>query len=453
MPPKGPGGKPGGKKKKSTAPFDPVGEIKGMESIHEVLAKAEELRNYYQTERDKVNAMWEATKSELTELRVQLADKEGCLEDAERSHQVEMKVYQQKVRHLLYDQRVKVKQLKEENDTALREAAAAHEAAMAAIEAERQKLLQGTSALQSAHDTSVADQRDSHHYMITVTKRQTHERDLARLRASYEAKLATLREDLELRRRAEVNEIETQSNVHINNIIKQHEEKFAEMKTYYNGITKNNLEIIQSLKEEIATMKKNDTHNEALMFDIEQENSNLAAPLEEAQAQVAELQQKKKQYLQDQQRLRMTKSRLATLRSELAKLRERHNKLEAEYKETYDQREEIKGRFESALRDAMEVVDTKNTMLQQRLLEANAMVEERDAQLDGVMRAMGLEPSTRALVAADIDRTLSEKNQIIKDLHFELRKLDRQNNAVLTEYERRCRATGLAPLARENFVF
>lgn len=449
MPPKRPAVGPG----KKGPQINGFNDLKALdETIHDALAKAQELRNYFQVERDKVNEMWEISKQELEQLQYKLSNSESELEEQERSHQIEMKVYKQRVRHLLYDHRVNVAHLKEESEKNLQLLEAEHQRTMANIQGNAQKLTKDLERSKEQQEANIMDQRDSHNYMITVTKKQNHDKEVARLKASYEAKLSNLREDLELRRRAELNDTEERRNEHINKLIRQHEEKFEEMKQYYNSITKNNLEIIKSLKEEIATMKKNDEQNESLMYDIEKENHNLVAPLEQAEKDVAELQQKKKQYLLDKQSLTMTRARLKALKSDLKKLQENHAALEERYKKVYEEREELRTRFEIDLREAMDIVDERNAALQQRLLTACAKVEDKDEQFFGVMKAMNIEPRAMALVSEQIEQELSLKNQIIKDLHFELRKLENHTKAVVKEYERRVRAVNLPPLGIENFA-
>eukprot|EP00796_Vickermania_ingenoplastis_P005078 gene5078-3664_t len=433
MPPKAPPA--------SRHPRTALNELADINSaIHETLRKEQELRSYFQIERDKVNGFWDISKKELSFLKNKLSNAESELEEMELAHQVEMKVYKQKVRHLLYDHRVTVASLKDESEKNLRLLESDHQRTTAEIQSNSQKKVKSIEATKGAHEASIMDQRDSHNYMITVTKKQNHEKEVARLKAYYEAKLNSLREDLELRRRAEVNDTEERHNEHINHLIRQHEQKFEEMKSYYNSITKNNLEIIKSLKDEIATMKKNDEHNESLMYDIEKENHNLVAPLEQAQKDVAELQQKKKQYLLDKQSLSMTKARLRALKADLKKLQEDHLALEEKYKEVHSEREELRTRFEIDLREAMDIVDERNAALQQRLLTASAKVEDRDEQFESVMKAMNMDARTMALVSQEIDQELSYKNQVIKDLHFELRKLEAHTKAVVKEYERRLRA-------------
>ena len=71
-------------------------------------------RNYFQLERDKINTFWEITKKELEDRKAELRNKDREMEELEERHQVEIKVYKQKVKHLLYEHQNNVSQLKEE---------------------------------------------------------------------------------------------------------------------------------------------------------------------------------------------------------------------------------------------------------------------------------------------------------------------------------------------------
>lgn len=54
-------------------------------------------RNYYQLERDKINSFWEITKEELENLKAELRNKDRRMEELTEHHNVEIKVYKQKV--------------------------------------------------------------------------------------------------------------------------------------------------------------------------------------------------------------------------------------------------------------------------------------------------------------------------------------------------------------------
>ncbi len=79
------------------------------------LHREREERNYYQLERDRLSTFWEGTKRQLEEGRAEARVKDRELEEAEERHQTEVKVYKQKVKHLLYEQEHNLAELKAEN--------------------------------------------------------------------------------------------------------------------------------------------------------------------------------------------------------------------------------------------------------------------------------------------------------------------------------------------------
>lgn len=50
----------------------------------------------------------------------------------------------------------------------------------------------------------------------------------------YEEKLSSMKDELDLKLKVDIHELEERKNLHINELIKNHEEAFAELKNYYN---------------------------------------------------------------------------------------------------------------------------------------------------------------------------------------------------------------------------
>jgi hypothetical protein len=59
-----------------------------------------------------VNTFWEITKKQLEEKKAELRNRDREMEEAEERHQVEIKVYKQKVKHLLYEHQNNITELK-----------------------------------------------------------------------------------------------------------------------------------------------------------------------------------------------------------------------------------------------------------------------------------------------------------------------------------------------------
>lgn len=109
------------------------------------------------------------------------------------------------------------------------------------------------------------------------------------IRQKYEQAMDALQEDLDLQRKAELHEIEERKNQQIHTLVKNHEKAFSDIKNYYNDITLNNLALINSLKEQVETMKKKEERTEKLMAEVSNENKRLVEPLKQAEVRVADL--------------------------------------------------------------------------------------------------------------------------------------------------------------------
>ena len=88
--------------------------------LQEELQRERDERNFYQLERDRIDTFWEVTRKELEETRAEVRVKDRELEESEERHMMEVKVYKQKVKHLLYEQENNIAELKAENMVSLK---------------------------------------------------------------------------------------------------------------------------------------------------------------------------------------------------------------------------------------------------------------------------------------------------------------------------------------------
>ncbi|VDQ11695.1 unnamed protein product [Trichobilharzia regenti] len=70
--------------------------------------------------------------------------------------------------------------------------------------------------------------------------------------------MTQLRKTIDTQRRVEVHETEERKNVHIQNLEMNHEQAFANMKSYYNDVTLGNVSVIKTLR---VSSRKNNNNN------------------------------------------------------------------------------------------------------------------------------------------------------------------------------------------------
>jgi len=401
-----------------------------------------EERNYFQLERDKINTFWEITKKELEDRKAELRNKDREMEELEERHQVEIKVYKQKVKHLLYEHQNNVAQLKEAGEMALKLQQEEHRQHEAESKRDKRSLKLELKELELAHEDAIRELKQENDKNVTKL-RQQYEREVKELHQKYEKKMKLLREDLELRRKVEILEIEERKNNHINELMKKHEKAFGEIKNYYNDITHNNLDLIRSLKEEVAEMKKKEISNEKLMFEIAQENKKLSEPLTRALKEVEKLRHELANYQKDKMSLQNAKSRLHVLETQLRDLTWEHEVLEQRFHHVEKERDELFEKFESTIYDVQQKSGFKNILLEKKLQAINESLEKKESQLSEVIHAANLDPNMLGTVSRKLDDVLDAKNGAIKDLQYELARITKAHNDVIRVYESKLTEFGI----------
>ena len=175
-------------------PDDLVVDLKSLESVTEILAGVKQLRQFYQLERDKVHKFWEITQKELENSKNELLNVDAEMEEMESKHQVEIKVYKQKIRHLLYEHRLHVQEVRSECDRAVTEATDEHHQRVEALKQEKTLLLNNMGKEAVEHEEVVLKKRDDHRHMLTTIKNSNYKNALEELEERYKNKLVTLKE-------------------------------------------------------------------------------------------------------------------------------------------------------------------------------------------------------------------------------------------------------------------
>ncbi|GIL67831.1 hypothetical protein Vafri_21099 [Volvox africanus] len=404
--------------------------------------KEEEYRNYMQLERDKINAFWEITKKDLEDRRAELRNKDREMEEMEERHQVEIKVYKQKVKHLLYEHQNNITTLKADGELALKLQQDEFRKREGDLGKDKRNLKLELKEQELAHQDIIRQLKLEHAKEITKL-RQEFELQARELQQKYEKKMKMLRDDMELRRKQEIHEIEERKNTHINELMKKHERAFAEIKNYYNDITHNNLDLIKTLKEDVAEMKKREAQNEKLMYEIAQDNKRLSEPLTKALKEVEMLRQQLANYDKDKLSLSQTKARLLNAERQIKNLEWENEVLSQRFSKVQGERDELYSKFEASIYDVQQKTGLKSALLEKKIEALGEALEMKEAQLAEVLTAANLDPGTLAAINQRLEEVLDNKNQIIKALQYDVAKVSKAHNDLIRVYEAKLTEFGI----------
>ncbi|XP_071344416.1 dynein regulatory complex subunit 4-like isoform X2 [Trachinotus anak] len=233
--------------------------------LREELDREREERNYFQKERDNIHTFWEITDRQLEEVKAELQNLEKDIEDDEGRHQVEIKVYKQKMKHLLCEHQNTISELKAgalvstevlQNDQEQLEAELHKE--MRAIMVDMQKLDNENlfKELELKHDEEMTKTRNN------LKKRITE------IESNYEEKVRLRQQDLDNMRKKETSEREDQWNCQFASLKEDHNKALSDIYALFN-LMQRDIDITQSLKDTNGKVKKKE------LYDLRSEHKDL----------------------------------------------------------------------------------------------------------------------------------------------------------------------------------
>uniref|UniRef100_A0A673IU07 Dynein regulatory complex subunit 4 n=1 Tax=Sinocyclocheilus rhinocerous TaxID=307959 RepID=A0A673IU07_9TELE len=375
--------------------------------LREELDREWEERNYFQLERDKIHTFWKNTKRQLEEKKCELRNRECELEEGEERHQVEIKVYKQKVLSELKAQSVVSTKLLQKEHADL-EDQLRKDMCCLKVDVKEQEL---------SSENVIKNLHLKHDNEMTVL-RNDFARQVREIESKYKKRMQKLRQEEQLRHKTEIHEIEERKNSHINMLMMNHEKAFRDIRNYFSDIVYKNVNIITSLKL-METKRKEEKRNKE-MAEVREEYKELRVSPQKAKEKVAELQKRLANYEKDRSALARTRARLKISESEMEELKWMHEVLEQRFTKVQLERDELYMKFTKVIQEVQQKSGFKNLLLECKLGALNDTLKKKEAQLSEVLSASNLDPSTLNMVTHKLEEVLESKNHTIRDLQYEV---------------------------------
>eukprot|EP00096_Caligus_rogercresseyi_P006278 TRINITY_DN22610_c0_g1_i1.p1 TRINITY_DN22610_c0_g1~~TRINITY_DN22610_c0_g1_i1.p1 ORF type:complete len:364 (-),score=118.24 TRINITY_DN22610_c0_g1_i1:9-1100(-) len=279
---------------------------------------------------------------------------------------MEINVYKQKVKHLLYEQESMFAALKAENMVSLKVNREEHQK-QEQLHLNDKKQMKDRLAKKDEEYQEVLRQSKLKQAEEIQKSREEFEERIQEMESRYSNRYMNLRNEHELRLKTELSTTEERKNLQIDNLKKKNEKAFNDIKNYYNDITLNNLAMISTLKEEIKAKEEKLDRNEKLLASIQGENKKLSEPLKKTKEQLAELQRQLGTQEKDKKELHSTKSKLRSLQKELESLRWELEVLHQKYDQVCRERNQLQEKFSLSILEIQRKSSIKHTALEKKM--------------------------------------------------------------------------------------
>jgi hypothetical protein len=294
------------------------------------LADIRRNRNYYLRERNQFAEFNNIVHQEVVKTRAHIRNIETQMERMQETHRSDIKIYLQKVIHLEYEHANNVDQVEREAFGARQEDEEGHLSKKDELKREKLALKAELEEDERKYELEIKSLRESEASQMVKLK-LAFEAQYQDMKQKSEERLNELKADMELRRKMEIHEIEERKNRHINDLLANHEKAFSLMRKYYNSITRDNLELIRALNDEIDLLNAKHEKNKQLSKDIAEKNIPLAEKLEEAQSEVDKLMNDLKNYQKQKASLKHARAGLAVMEEQQKEMEANHRALQDSY--------------------------------------------------------------------------------------------------------------------------
>lgn len=402
--------------------------------LEKCIKREEDQAGLYQDERQRVNYFWIVAKKDLEDKQAELRNKERELQDLVEKHQIEIKVYQQRVKHLLFQNLDQLTELKYDAEVTLKNQEDEHRINQREAKADIRSLKVQQKEQQIRHQDYLRALRKQNNAQATAIRHE-HERIANEIKMKFNHKMMNLRKEMEEKRKKIITQIEDKKNARIKELTIQHAGKYADIRTYYQDITSTNLDIIKSLKEDLADAKKEDQSKLKQLLDQEAENRKVVNPLKKADEDIQMLKEQKREYDKEINLLKKYKKRIRKMTDEYKDIEWNYEVKLQQYQYLEREKKNLFDKFQQTIYEIHQKTGLKNLILEKQLETIQESIETKEAQLNELLSASNIDPDQLKDIKSTLEESENLKNEAIKEIQQELKKIREAHSNMVKTYE------------------
>lgn len=265
--------------------------------------------------------------------------------------------------------------------------------------------------------------------------RSDHERICNEIQLKYKNLMNNLRIRMEKERKARIKKIEDQKTAKIKEVIAKHDKKYTDIKDYYFEITSTNLDIIKFLKEELNTSKGEMQLSEKEHTKHYRANKNVTEPLHRARAQKKELQKKQIEHRKIQTELEEIAGQIRNIETGYKESEWEYEVKLQQYKYLENERKQLFDEFHRLVYEMHQKTGLRNLLLEKKLETIQESLDAKEASINQILTAANIDPDKLGMVRSTLDEVENIKNEAIKSIQTELKKIREAHSNMVKTYE------------------
>jgi hypothetical protein len=402
--------------------------------LEKQVQREEDQAGLYQDERQRVNYFWIVAKKELEDKQAELRNKEREMQDLDEKHQIEIKVYKQRVKHLHFQNLDQLTELKKEAEITLKNSEDEHRIDSRELKADIRALKVSMKEQEVRQQEYIRALKKTNNKKATSIRHE-HTRITNEIKMKYTHKMLLLRKEMEDKRKAMIQQIEAKKNKAIKDLIDRHDRKYIKIKNYYQEITNTNLDVIKQLKQELQEVRSDDKQKYKDYIKEKNKNSHFMIPLKAIGEEVVKLKEKKTKFIK-------MKNELYSCKDKILDLDKRYREIEWQYEVKYQQyqylikeKEDLFENFHKHIYELHQKTGLKNLILTKQIETIQESIDIKEAQLNELLNASKIDQNQLKDIKSTLEESEKVKNEAIKEIQQELKRIREAHSTMVKTYE------------------
>lgn len=410
-------------------------------------------RNYAQLDVDHLQTIYDIVLKESATVEVQIRNVESEMEIMKNNFHNEKQMFKQKVKETDYNHENTLKAMQYSHEVAMETSATEHQKKMADLHVKKAAIQKGGTKSNGAKYGGL-EQRQLKNQQEVDQLRETYRKELSQLEAKFQkhhdeleeafaARLKQTERDFDLRQRMELMEIEELKNMHVRDLLQNHNHAFGEMRQYYQDITRDNLNMITALKEELDELRTRIGKHKHKYKEIIEENKKLSEPLGKAKAEFEKLERQLMNYEKTKRALKSAQGRLQGLNDEVSSRRDLKTKMEKELELAETNHNQLTSDLESTVRTFRARCAKNSKGLQDHAEDVHNKLADMIERFQEVVEQKEVDGVVLKEVQTRIDELIDVKNEEIENARYKVSKITKQHDDLVRIYESKLLEIGI----------
>ena len=297
-----------------------------VDELEHDLNNARKCRNKAMTEFASVQSYYDVTREDIRELDMRIEKQDLEVENMEEDNDDELKVYEQKATYIKYCHDQKMTESKEETASRTNDSYNAHTDQVNDGHASNARLEDEKIEIERRLVDEYGSMRIVKGEELSSVKEQLNA-DVRAFEKQCQAHLVLLKNELDARRTSELHAIETRKQSHLKDIMTSHERACSDMRSYFDGVERQQSIDIEELQAQIRRLKKIAEKNESDSSGLRESNRIHGDDLQINSDKVIDLKTQTKDKEKDKISLQAANARLSATRRAIRESREEYKKL------------------------------------------------------------------------------------------------------------------------------